>query len=272
MPKPSLPLNDASMPRFPPAARTGALPDRDKLLQYVIAVLDRIEAATKCAHTVLPATDWLMVKLGAERLSPEDRPSPSDWWRYLNDRLDRAPKGTVKAVRAWGEETTLAMLKVSSQAGEGAAILRHFRAILDAADEAKLDDEAQRTLSRLRSTSRVGFVAHVTAWEGFEQLIVPLPKLKDIFSPSKQYSESEAARMLGVDPRTLKKRIEDRQLPTETKRGKVVIRGTVLNSAFPGGHFQNAPRGSTRKGSETAPAAECTESAANCNPTSDEAR
>ena len=249
MPKLAPQPADDSWPRFPSTLRKDALPGADDVTRYVIAVLDQVDPSAKGAHAPSAVTDQLMVRLGADRLRTGPRRASADWWGYLNDRLHRAPISSVQAVRAWGEQTLLAMLTVSSQRGEGTARVGDFKAILDAVDATKLNDEQQRTLNRLRRASSSGFVTHVTAWEGFEQLIIPLPKPKDIFSPSRMYTTVEAARVLGVDTRTLKSRIENGELRTETKQGKVVIRGSELDRAYPGGRLQHAPRGSTQRGS-----------------------
>jgi excisionase family DNA binding protein len=249
MPKLAPPSADDSRPRFPSTPRKGALPSPDDVTRYVIAVLDRFDPSAKGAHAPSAATDQLMVRLGADRLKTGPRPTSADWWGYLNDRLHRASISSVKAVRAWGEQTLLAMLTASSQHDEGAARVGDFKAILAAVDAAKLNDEQRRTLNRLRRASSSGYVRHVTAWEGFEQLIVPLPTPKDVFSPSRTYTMPEAARVLGVDTRTLRRRIENGELRTEMKKGKVVISGTELDRAYPGGRLQHAPRGSTHKGS-----------------------
>ncbi|MFM7051951.1 MAG: helix-turn-helix domain-containing protein [Planctomycetota bacterium] len=249
MPKLAPPPADDSRPRFPSAPRKGDLPSPDDVTRYVIAVLDRVDPSAKGAHAPSAATDQLMVRLCAKRLKTGPRPTSADWWGYLNDRLRRAPISSVQAVRAWGEQTLLAMLTASSQHDEGAARVGDFKAILAAVDATKLNDEQQRTLNRLRRASSSGYVRHVTAWEGFEQLIVPLPKPKDIFSPSRMYTTAEAARILGVDTRTFKSRIENGELRTEMKKGKVVISGTELDRAYPGGRLQHAPRGITQRGS-----------------------
>ena len=122
----------------------------------MIAVLDRIDPANKGTHTASPATDRLMARLCAKRLRPEHRPTPAGWWGYLNDRLHRAPKSSIKAVRAWGEKPLLAALTRASQSSEGAARVEDFTAILAAVDVARLNDEQQRTLARLRQASNGG--------------------------------------------------------------------------------------------------------------------
>ena len=246
MPKPRLPLNDDSLPRFPAAGRTGAVPGADEVARYVIAVLDRIDPAKKGAHTASPATDRLMAKFGAKRLSPEHRPSAADWWGYLNDRLRRAPISSVQAVRAWGEQTLLAALSHSSQGDESTARIDDFTAILAAVDPSKLDPNQRRTLDRLRQASGRNWVQHSTAWEGFEQLIVPLPPLDQMFEPARKYSREQAAKILSVSPGTIKSRIVDGLLTTidGTARGKIA--GAELNRAIAAGVFKPAPRGATK--------------------------
>lgn len=246
MPKPRLPLNDDSLPRFPAAARNGALPGADEVARYVIAVLDRIDPTKKGAHTASPATDRLMARLGAKRLSPEHRPSAADWWGYLNDRLHRAPKSSVKAVRAWGEETLLAALNHSSQGDESAARIDDFAAILAAVDPLKLDANQRRTLDRLRQTSGRNWVQHFTAWEGFEQLIVPLPPLDQMFESDHTYSREQAASRIHVSPGTIKSRIDAGLLATVDGKPSGKLAGAELNRAIAAGVFKAAPRGSTK--------------------------
>lgn len=246
MPNPSRPLHDDSVPKFPAHPRKGALPALAEVLDYVIAVLDRVDPSATGAHAPSAATDQLMVRLGAKRLKAGPRPTSADWWGYLNDRLRRAPISSVQAVRAWGEQTLLAALSHSSQGDESTARIDDFTAILAAVDPSKLDANQRRTLDRLRQASGRNWVQHSTAWEGFEQFIVPLPPLDQMFEPSRKYSREQAAKILSVSPGTIKSRIVDGLLTTidGTARGKIA--GAELNRAIAAGVFKPAPRGATK--------------------------
>ena len=78
----------------------------------------------------------------------------------------------------------------------------------------------------------------MTAWEGFEQLIVPLIPLDEMFVPNRKYSRSEVATTLGIDTRTVKNRIADGRLKTVDGDPKQRIKGEVLNRAVTDGVFK----------------------------------
>jgi hypothetical protein len=186
-----------------------------------------------------------MTMLGADRLPPARRPAPSDWWGFLHDRLEKAPTTAAKAIRAWGEETLLAALKNSAQADESTPRIDDFDAILDAVDDAKLDAGQKRTLERLKLASKRNWVQHHSAWEGFEQLIVPLPPLEEVFDAGGTYSIEQAARAIGVSEATIRGRIKAQRLMATKSRGAMRMTGVELNRALAAGEFNADPRGST---------------------------
>lgn len=100
MPKPALPLDDHSLPRFPATVRKGALPAAVNVARYVIAVLDRVDPSAKGARSVGRYRPAHGAGLGDNRLKSDPRPSSADWWGYLKDRLHRAHIKSAKAVRA----------------------------------------------------------------------------------------------------------------------------------------------------------------------------
>lgn len=236
---------DDSAPRFPSSPSTRGTPRVDDLMTYVKAVLARMDPSARFAGTPSPATDRLMARLGADRLPPARRPASSDWWGFVQERLENAPASAAKAIRAWGEETLLAALKNSAQADESTPRIDDFDAILDAVDDAKLDAEQKRTLERLKLASKRNWVQHHSAWEGFEQLIVPLPPLEEVFDAGGTYSIEQAARAIGVSEATIRGRIKAQRLMATKSRGAMRITGVELNRALAAGEFNADPRGST---------------------------
>lgn len=236
---------DDSAPRFPSSPSARGTPRVDDLMTYVKAVLARMDPSARFAGTPSPATDRLMARLGADRLPPARRPASSDWWGFVQERLDSAPASAAKAIRAWGEETLLAALKNSAQADESTPRIDDFDAILDAVDDAKLDAEQKRTLERLKLASKRNWVQHHSAWEGFEQLIVPLPPLEEVFDAGGTYSIEQAARAIGVSEATIRGRIKAQRLMATKSRGAMRMTGVELNRALAAGEFNADPRGST---------------------------
>lgn len=236
---------DDSAPRFPHSSSARGTPRVDDLMTYVKAVLARMDPSARFTDTPCPATDRLMERLGADRLPPARRPAPSDWWGFLHDRLEKAPTTAAKAIRAWGEETLLAALKNSAQADESTPRIDDFDAILDAVDDAKLDAEQKRTLERLKLASKRNWVQHHSAWEGFEQIIVPLPPLEEVFEAGRNYSIGQAAKSVGVSEATIRGRIKAQRLKATKSKVGTRISGAELNRALAAGEFNADPRGST---------------------------
>jgi hypothetical protein len=234
------------LPEFPNAQAGLRSPGRDDILEYVTAVLELVDPASESWVRREAARRTLIARLGGTWQKSDDRPSPDDFWNYLSWRLAQAPVDTCDSVRIWGSETLLAALDHSSQGNEGAARIDDFAAILEAVDPSKLEDSGQRTLTRLLEACSKNWIQHCTAWEGFEQLIVPLKPLNEMFVPNRKYSCTEVATALGIDPRTVKNRIADGRLKTVDGDPKQRIKGEVLNRAVTDGVFKSDPRGARK--------------------------
>jgi excisionase family DNA binding protein len=176
------------------------------------------------------------------------RPKPTDWFSYAEYRLSSAPRGTVKAVKAWGEAELLGLLEKSTQRAEGGNRLDDLEAILRAVNESALDASARRTLERIRKSVAEDWVNHHAAWEGFEQLIVPLPPLDEVFDAHRSYTVEQAAKRCGISAGTIRNRIKAGRLQSTMTNGGTRISGAELNRAIAARELDADPRGNTAQG------------------------
>ena len=242
--------DEESFPTFPDLASHAGGRSSTPILEYILAVLGctdpEIVAGSHSATS--PATHRLLDRLTAHHPAGMPRPKPTEWFSYAEYRLSSAPRGTIKAVKAWGEAELLGLLEKSTQRAEGGNRLDDLEAILRAVDESALDASARRTLERIRKSVAEDWVNHHAAWEGFEQLIVPLPPLDEVFDAHRSYTVEQAAKRCGVSAGTIRNRIKAGRLQSTMTNGSARISGAELNRAIAARELDADPRGNTAQG------------------------
>lgn len=237
-------------PKFPDLQRQAGGWASTSILRYIVAVLGCTdpELKTGSGPATSPATRRLLDRLTAHHPAGMPRPKPTEWFSYAEYRLSSAPRGTIKAVKAWGEAELLGLLEKSTQRAEGGNRLDDLEAILRAVDESALDASARRTLERIRKSVAEDWVNHHAAWEGFEQLIVPLPPLDEVFDAHRSYTVEQAAKRCGVSAGTIRNRIKAGRLQSTMTNGSARISGAELNRAIAARELDADPRGNTAQG------------------------
>jgi hypothetical protein len=235
------PIRLPDLPPIPLKEPPSSSSEIDQVIRWAVAVR---EAAVKLTgsddmRAVVQCLLFCAVTCRSRRPGPEH--DPRRWLDVLGERLRRAPKGTMAALDSWRERVAMAMLRTSSQSGEGEFRIIDLKQILDAVDEGRLKPRARQTLQRIRRSHAEGWCRHVTAWEGVEQIIVPLPPLDELFEDEREYSAAEVGEKVGLDARSVKKRISGGTLPRTAGStvGDPRMTGRVLNDAVSRGVFDD---------------------------------
>jgi excisionase family DNA binding protein len=244
------PADQETFPKFPDLARQAGGNLSKSILKYILAVLGCTdpEIVAGSASATSPATRRLLDRLTAHHPAGMPRPKPTEWFAYAEYRLSSAPRGAVKAVKAWGEAELLGLLEKSTQRAEGGNRLDDLEAILRAVNESALDASARRTLERIWKSVAEDWVNHHAAWEGFEQLIVPLPPLDEVFDAHRSYTIEQAAKRCGISAGTIRNRIKAGRLQSMMTNGGTRISGAELNRAIAARELDADPRGNTAQG------------------------